>query len=165
MDTHALAVRAGELLTQLGLTLSVAESCTGGLLGAIIVDVPGSSKYFEGGAITYSNRLKEQILRVPVQILAQFGAVSAETATAMAHNARLLFATDVALSVTGIAGPGGGTPQKPVGLTYVALATAAGETHRRYVFEGSRRENREQAVRAAFELLLEALKSASGEDS
>lgn len=157
MDTFALSEQIGRLLKQRGLTLSVAESCTAGLLGATLADVPGSSGYFEGGAITYSNRLKELLVHVSPATLAHHGAVSPETAAAMAGGARRAFATGVGVAITGIAGPGGATLNKPVGLTYIAVSTADGEITRRYLFHGNRRENREQAVREALLLIGECL--------
>ena len=122
MDDSAqdLEEQVGELLSQRGWTLAVAESCTGGLLGHRITNVSGSSAYFEGGIISYSNEAKEAVLAVPREILIEHGAVSRETALAMARGARRVLGTDLAVSVTGIAGPGGATAEKPVGLAYIA---------------------------------------------
>jgi PncC family amidohydrolase len=157
MDTDSLAQAIGELLQERGLTLAVAESCTGGLLAGYITDIPGSSAYFEGGVIAYSYAVKEQVLGVPVGVLEQHGAVSPETAVAMARGVRELLQVDLALSVTGIAGPTGGTPEKPVGLVYIALASADGEECRKYLWTGDRWENREWSARAALEWLHEHL--------
>ncbi|MBI5836518.1 MAG: CinA family nicotinamide mononucleotide deamidase-related protein [Candidatus Eisenbacteria bacterium] len=115
----------GELLLPRGLTLVTAESCTGGLLGGRITRVPGSSAWYERGMVTYSNRAKQELLGVPGELLAEHGAVSAEVAAAMARGARERSGADVAVSITGIAGPGGGTPEKPVGLVFAGLDWSA----------------------------------------
>ena len=156
-DENALEVIVGLLLKQRGLTLAVAESCTGGLLGYYITNIPGSSAYFEGGVIAYSYEAKERVLNVPGDVLARYGAVSPQTAMAMARGVRHLLQVDLALSITGIAGPTGATPEKPVGLVYVALSSAHGEKCRRYVWQGDRQQNRELSARAALELLHEHL--------
>ena len=114
----------GRLLKKNGRMLSVAESCTGGLIGHRLTQVPGSSTYFERGAMTYSNQAKHEMLGVPLSMLKRYGAVSAEVAAAMAKGIRMNARTDIGLSVTGVAGPGGGTERKPVGLVYVGLSTA-----------------------------------------
>ena len=147
----------GDLLSRRGLTLAVAESCTGGLLGHRITNVSGSSAYFEGGVLSYSNEAKEQILGVPRETLVQHGAVSGEIALAMARGARRLFGTDIAVSLTGIAGPTGGTPDKPVGLVYVALAAEDAELLKEHVWSGDRTANKEQSAQAALELILKYL--------
>jgi len=157
MDTYSLAQAVGELLRQRHLTLAVAESCTGGLLGAYITNIPGSSSYFEGGVIAYSYEAKERVLNVPAGVLERHGAVSPETVMAMAKGVRQLLQADLALAITGIAGPAGATPDKPVGLVYIALASAQGEECRRYVWGGDRWQNRERSARAALELLQEHL--------
>ena len=122
-----LEERIGALLAARGLSLVTAESCTGGLVGHRLTNVSGSSSYYLGGLVTYSNRLKEQLLGVPPATLEEHGAVSEATARAMARGARLRLDADLALAVTGISGPTGGTPQKPVGLVYVALSSATAE--------------------------------------
>jgi len=152
-----LEEQLGEELRKRKLTLAVAESCTGGLLGSRITDVPGSSDYFLGGVIAYQNEVKESLLRVPHEVIAAHGAVSAQTAEAMASGCWDLFKCDIAVSITGIAGPGGGTVEKPVGLTYIGLATSRGVICRRFRWEGSRTQNKESSVRAAMELILSAL--------
>lgn len=162
MDIGCLAEAVGKLLQQHHLTLAVAESCTGGLLAARITDIPGSSAYFEGGVVAYSYEAKKRILGVSATTLEAHGAVSAETAIAMAEGMRRLLGVDLAIAITGIAGPTGATPQKPVGLTYIALACAQGAECRKYVWTGNRWENREQSVRAALELLQEYLETAKG---
>jgi len=153
----ALARRAGELLRARGLMLAVAESCTGGGLGDAITNIAGSSDYFAGGVIAYSYRAKERVLGVPHDILAAEGAVSPQVVTAMADNVRRLFDADLAVALSGIAGPGGGMPGKPVGLVYIALATPESTDWRRYVWRGNRIENKRASVGAALEWLIEYL--------
>lgn len=136
------------------LTVAVAESCTGGMLAAAITDQPGSSAYFKGGVVAYSNDIKERLLGVPADLLERHGAVSAEVARAMAEGARRALAADLAVSVTGIAGPEADGTEKPVGLTHVWLAEAGGGDGRRFVFKGDRWANRRQAVGEALALLL-----------
>ena len=143
----------GRLLTVQGMRVAVAESCTGGLVMHRLTNVPGSSRYVLGGVVAYANEVKMRTLHVPEEILVTHGAVSAETAQAMAGGVRRLFDVDVALAVTGIAGPTGSTPQKPVGLTYVALATTEVCRWRRYCWQGSRLHNKEASAEAALKLL------------
>ncbi|MCR4391254.1 MAG: nicotinamide-nucleotide amidohydrolase family protein [Candidatus Acetothermia bacterium] len=147
----------GERLRTRGLTLAVAESCTGGLLAMRITEVPGSSAYFRGGVVAYANDVKEHVLGVPSDVLRRFGAVSPECARAMAEGARRLLGADLALATTGIAGPGGGTPDKPVGLVYVALATERDVMVRKLRLVGSRQGNRWSASESALALLAEHL--------
>ncbi|MBA7645627.1 Nicotinamide-nucleotide amidohydrolase PncC [subsurface metagenome] len=157
MQSTDLEKQIGELLSERGWTLAVAESCTGGLLGHRITNVSGSSSYFRGGVISYSNEVKESILGVPEETLIEHGAVSKEIAQAMAQGARRLLGTDVALSVTGIAGPTGGTPEKPVGLVYVGLAAEGADLWEKHIWQGDRAENKQQSAQAALELLLKYL--------
>jgi PncC family amidohydrolase len=138
-----------------GMTVAVAESCTGGLVADAITDIPGSSGYFAGGVVSYSNEAKERLLAVPGAVLAAHGAVSAQVARAMAEGVRERFAASVAASVTGIAGPDGGSDAKPVGLTYVAVADADGVDVRRHVWSGDRAANKVASAAAVLELLLE----------
>jgi PncC family amidohydrolase len=152
-----LAQEAGVCLRGQGLSLAVAESCTGGGLGDAITDVAGSSDYFLGGVIAYSYGAKEALLGVPRALLEARGAVSAEVATAMAEGARRLLGADLALGITGIAGPTGGTPEKPVGLVYIALASAEGTSWRRFVWAGSRQESKRASERAALRMLIKHL--------
>ncbi len=158
----ALAERVGELLRQSRLTLATAESCTGGGLGDAITDVPGSSDYYLGGVIAYANAVKESLLGVPHEVLTAHGAVSAEVAVAMAVGARRLLGADLALASTGVAGPGGGTPEKPVGLVYIGLATPKGSEWRRCQWAGDRRQNKQLTVRAALEMALACLEELDG---
>ena len=142
-----------------GLTVAVAESCTGGLLGARITARPGSSDYFLGGVISYGNQAKIDLLDVPPGMLAQHGAVSEEVAGAMAAGARARLGADYALSVTGVAGPDGGTPEKPVGLVYLGCAGPGGTQVRRGSFPGDRESVRTFSATSALHLLRRALSS------
>ena len=135
-----------------GATLAVAESCTGGLLGARLTDIPGSSDVFLGGVIAYANDVKVRELGVPPDLLARHGAVSEEVVRAMAVGARGKFGATAALAITGIAGPGGGTDEKPVGLVWVCVATAERVEPRRIHSWGDRKEVRYRAAQAAMEL-------------
>lgn len=153
-EMEDLAKRAGKLLKKVSLTLSLAESCTGGLIAHRITDISGSSDYFLGGVVAYSNEAKEKILGVPHEILVQHGAVSEESARAMAEGARRLLASDLALAVTGIAGPTGGTPEKPVGLVYIALAAEGEVRCERHIWNGDRLQNKAQSAQAALEMLI-----------
>jgi PncC family amidohydrolase len=142
--------------------LATAESCTGGLLADRITDIPGSSDYFRGGVVVYSNALKEALLGVCPETLLAHGAVSEPTAREMARGARMRLGADVALAVTGIAGPTGGTSEKPLGLVYIALAAGDAEWCERHIWSGDRRANKEQSVAAALTLLLHYLESQGG---
>ncbi len=150
----------GGQLLQHGLTLVTAESCTGGLLSHRITNVSGSSDYYLGGVVSYSNELKEQLLGVRHDTLVAHGAVSEETAREMAQGARRHLGGDVALAVTGIAGPTGGTAEKPVGLVYIALAAPDAEVCERYVWQGDRLANKEQSAEAALRMLVSFLRGA-----
>lgn len=143
----------GEMLRAGKLTVAVAESCTGGLAGSRLTNIPGSSSYFVGGIIVYSNDVKTSTLGVSAEVLTKFGAVSEECARAMAEGAREMFKADIGLAVTGIAGPEGGSPEKPVGLVWIALAGASGTIARKFLFERDRARNRERAAQAALEML------------
>jgi nicotinamide-nucleotide amidase len=150
----------GRLLGELGKTLSVAESCTGGLIAHRLTEVPGSSRYFERGFITYSNQSKVDLLGVPEDLIREHGAVSEQVARAMARGARERGGTDMALAVTGIAGPGGGSRDKPVGLVYVALSDGAGDEVERYQLPGERFRIKRWASQLALNMLrLHLLKS------
>lgn len=151
----ALAERLQARCRAIGVRVATAESCTGGMIAAAITSVPGSSDYFLGGVVVYSDALKRALLGVNDALLASHGAVSAQVAVAMAHGARARTGADLAVAVTGISGPGGGTEDKPVGLTYVAVAGQAADVVRRFSWHGDRQENRVASARAALELLLE----------
>jgi nicotinamide-nucleotide amidase len=161
----SLATRLAEaLVTEAGakqLKLSCAESCTGGLAAAALTSVSGASAVFDQGFVTYANAAKHRALGVPLDLLASKGAVSGEVAAAMARGARDRAAADIAVSITGIAGPGGGSPQKPVGLVWFGLAESRGvRTERRTFAGGSREFVRGQARVQALRMLLEAVRRA-----
>jgi len=136
-----------------GATVALAESCTGGIVAAALTAIPGSSGYFLGGVVSYSDEAKRDLLGVDAATLEAHGAVSAQVARAMAEGARGRFGAAVAAAVTGIAGPDGGTPEKPVGLTYVAVADADGVDVRRFVWPGDRAANRRDSAVAVLEAL------------
>ena len=146
-----------ELAVSKGITASVAESCTGGLLGGRITSVPGSSEYFAGGVIAYSNRIKERILNVSAETLANFGAVSEQCAREMVVGVRELFGTELGIAITGIAGPSGGTADKPVGTVYIAVALGDRIVVERFRFGGDREAVRSQSVEAALEMAVKLL--------
>ncbi|CAN5865506.1 hypothetical protein BH24CHL6_BH24CHL6_02330 [soil metagenome] len=152
-----LAEQARLALGQRDLTVSSAESCTGGLLGHLLTEVPGISRHYRGGIISYSDEVKHSELGVAAATLARHGAVSAETCQEMAEGVRRRLGTDLAVAITGIAGPEGGTTAKPVGLTYVGVADQHGPIVRRFVWQGDRRANKLASARAGLELLLERL--------
>jgi len=153
-----LAEQVIRALIQRGLTLAVAESCTGGLIGHRLTNVPGSSGCFLGGVVAYHDRAKVDILGVDEELLSREGAVSEAVAVAMARGVRRLLDADLGVGVTGIAGPSGGTPEKPVGTVFIALADRSGEeVARRYRWEGEREENKERSAEAALEMVLEHL--------
>jgi nicotinamide-nucleotide amidase len=156
-EIFARAQQVGERLRQLGRSVAVAESCTGGLLGAALTDVPGSSDYFLGGVIAYADRVKVDQLAVPPSVLRTHGAVSLQTAAAMASGVRQLLRADIGVSITGVAGPGQ-EEGKPAGLTFIGLAAPQPITQR-FDWAGDRWANRRQSVLAALELLARALES------
>ncbi len=159
-DLLALSRRVGAALIDRGGTVCAAESCTGGLLLSTLTDCAGSSAYVVGGLVSYSNEAKTRLLGVREAALIAHGAVSEETAAEMAAGALALFGADYALSVTGIAGPGGGAAEKPVGLTYIGLAGADGLMRvERFVWDSDRLGNKAASVEAALRLLLRALKA------
>jgi PncC family amidohydrolase len=145
------------LLLQQKLTLCTAESCTGGLIAHLITNIPGSSEYFLGGIISYSNQAKVDLLGVSWNTLNSFGAVSQETVLEMAIGAREKFNADIAVSVSGVAGPGGGTPSKPVGTVWVGLATRNKNEARHFLFYGNREENKIQSANSALQFVIETL--------
>ncbi|MBF0565472.1 MAG: nicotinamide-nucleotide amidohydrolase family protein [Nitrospirae bacterium] len=157
-DSALLATKVVRLASELGKTLGLAESCTGGLVSAFITGVDGSSKIYAGGVVSYSNDVKESLLGVAHSTLDSHGAVSPETAVEMACGVRLNLGVDVGLSVTGIAGPGGGSVEKPVGLLYVAVSGPEDRQEcRRLLFSGSRRVVRLLTAKRALEMLLKFL--------
>jgi nicotinamide-nucleotide amidase len=164
-EIFALAKQVGERLRAQGRSLAVAESCTGGLLGGALTDVPGSSAYFLGGVISYADRVKVEQLQVPEATLRQYGAVSEQTAAAMATGVRQLLRADIGVSITGVAGPDA-EGAKPVGLTFIGIAAptlpspgGGGDSTatRRFQWTGDRWDNRRRSVIAALELLVQTL--------
>lgn len=148
-----LEVAVARLLVERGETLAVAESCTGGMVSNLLTDIPGSSHFFEHGLITYSNRAKIELLGIPLLVIEQHGAVSAETAVAMAEGVRRAAGTDYGVAITGIAGPGGGTAEKPVGLVFVACSDKNGSVCERHVFIHDRIGNKQRSTQAVLNLL------------
>ena len=138
-------------------TLAVAESCTGGMLGASITEMPGASEFFRGGVIAYHDDVKRQLLKVRREAVEEVGAVSEPVAQQMALGVRAALSADYGIGITGIAGPGGGTPEKPVGLVFICVSSAAGDLVRKFSFTGGREEVRRQAVAVSLELLQEKL--------
>lgn len=160
---NPLEIEVGQLLKERNLKLGVAESCTGGLLGSRITDVPGSSEYFLAGIVAYAYEAKVALLGVSWDTLNSKGAVSRETVLEMARGVRRALNVDIALSVSGIAGPGGGTPEKPVGTTWIGLAAADTEQAKLFQFIGDREQNKVSAADAALTLLLNYLQARQGE--
>ena len=146
-----------EAATKQNVTLATAESCTGGMVAAALTAVAGASASFKCGFITYSNESKQDVLAVPKAVLAKYGAVSEQVARAMAEGARAKAKTDFAVGITGIAGPTGGSSEKPVGTVYIALAGVEHSLCRHYVFSGDREEIRLKATQKALDLLFEPL--------
>lgn len=153
----AIEAELGKRLREREWTLATAESCSGGLISHRITNVAGSSDYFLGGVVSYSNGAKVRMLDVRPESLDSYGAVSEQVCREMAEGARNYFGSDVALAVTGIAGPGGGTPEKPVGLVYLAVTSLAGTKVERNQFSGDRESIKQQASDRALALLMEAL--------
>jgi len=153
----SLPEHVGSSLAQRGLTLAIAESCTGGLAAELLTRIPGSSRYFLGGVVVYANSAKTALLGVPAELIAAHGAVSAEVARAMAEGVRARLGADLGLAFTGVAGPDGGTEQKPVGLVHWALARATGTEQRERVFFGGRLDVRRRAAFAGFDLIRRSL--------
>ena len=158
-----LSGRIGKILSQKGLTVSTAESCSGGLLGHVLTGVSGSSTYYVGGVIAYSNPVKESQLGVSHDTLMQFGAVSHQTAREMAAGVRERLGAAIGLSTTGIAGPTGGTPEKPVGLVYIGISTQERTESYECHFSGGREDVKESTVNQVLNKLLGALTSMDGE--
>ncbi len=148
---------AGKLLRDLGLSIAVAESATGGLISDLITNAPGSSGYFRGSVVAYDNEIKVRVLGVREETLGKYGAVSHETGEEMAEGVRRLMDADIGLSDTGIAGPTGATPGKPVGLFYIGLSSKDGTQAEEHIFHGDRMENKRSAAQAALNMLREYL--------
>jgi len=146
-----------EMMHTRGLTLATAESCTGGLVSDRITNVSGSSEYFPGGVVAYAYEAKVNLLGVSWDTLNTHGAVSAETVLEMARGARRIFNTDIGISVSGIAGPTGGLPEKPVGTTWFGLATDTGEWTRHFIWDGNRIQNKQHSSEAALQFVVDYL--------
>jgi len=154
---NLVEVQIGTILRDRKLKLALAESCTGGLVGHRITDVPGSSEYFWGSIVSYAYEAKVALLGVSWNTLNAHGAVSRETVLEMARGARNVLSADIAVSVSGVAGPGGGAAEKPVGTTWIGLAARDREWAKRYQFSGTRAQNKASAAEAALQLLLDYL--------
>lgn len=149
------------LMVSSALKLSVAESCTGGLIAGRITDIAGSSEYFEGGVVSYSNEAKTRFLGVPEELLVGYGAVSREVAQSMAEGVRRATGSDVGLSVTGVAGPGGGSDLKPVGTVFIGLCWQGGILVKEFHFGGDRKKVRQQSSDAALQMIIDHLEGRS----
>ena len=157
-ERERLPDMVGQMLCARGYTISCAESCTGGLLTSTLTDVPGSSAYVMGSVVSYSNDVKSRILHVAEGTLSAHGAVSPETARAMAEGVRNLMQTDVGVGITGIAGPGGGTPDKPVGLVYIAVSALGKTSVEKNGFSGVRAEIKRAAVNKTLAMVQEMIR-------
>ena len=149
--------KIGVLLRARGLKIATAESCTGGLVADRITDVPGSSDYFVGGVVAYAYEAKVALIHVSWDTLRLHGAVSRETAIEMARGVRTALGADIGISVSGIAGPGGGMPEKPVGTTWISLSARDGDWARKFTWDGDRRTNKEYSTQAALKFVLDYL--------
>ncbi|MAS36455.1 MAG: competence protein ComA [Anaerolineaceae bacterium] len=158
MAEQTLEAQVGAALRDKGWTIGTAESCTGGLVLHRLTNIPGSSTYVLGGIVAYSNAIKQALLRVKQGTLLAYGAVSEQTAQEMAVGARQILKADIAVSITGIAGPGGGTTEKPVGLTYIGLAGPDDEVMvQRHIWDGDREAVKSASADAALQLVLDTL--------
>jgi len=153
----SLEQEVGDLLSQKGLTLGLVESATGGLISHLITNIPGSSDYYKGSVTAYSNEAKIKIVGVKEDTINQYGAVSPQVAEEMAQGGRKVLAADICLADTGIAGPTGATPGKPLGLFYIGLSHQAGTYSRKHNFQGNREQNKHLAAEAALDWLKEYL--------
>lgn len=149
--------QVGRLLVARGWMLATAESCTGGLIGHLLTEVPGSSDYYAGGIVAYANEVKTGILKVSPQDIRHYGAVSASVARAMARSVRTLFSVEIGLSATGIAGPTGGTPEKPVGTVYLGISSPLGEAIEQHIWPYEREMNKLASARRALDMVIELL--------
>jgi len=154
---NSLEVLVGQLMRDKGLKLATAESCTGGMLADRITNVPGSSEYFRGGVVAYAYEAKVALLEVSWDTLRAYGAVSQETVIEMARGARMALGADISVSVSGIAGPGGGMPDKPVGTTWIGLSTTEGDWARMFVWDGDRLQNKIFSAEAALQFIVNYL--------
>ncbi len=152
------STKLAQLLTQKHLTISIAESCTGGLVSHQLTDIPGASAFLLMAVIAYDNQAKMKVLKVPHALIAQHGAVSEAVALSMARGVRKILKTDIGLAITGIAGPSGGSAKKPVGTVFIAINTAQETLCQHYVFKGTRTRIKSQATNAALNLLIRLVK-------
>jgi PncC family amidohydrolase len=159
----SLEAEIGTILRSRGLKLATAESCTGGLVADRITDVPGSSDYFIGGVVAYAYEAKVALLHVSWDTLRKYGAVSRETVIEMARGVRTALGANIGVSISGIAGPGGGLPDKPVGTTWIGLSATDGDWARKFVWDGDRRANKESSAHAALQFVLDYLNGKAGE--
>ena len=155
--SELLEMKLRDLLRARKMKLAAAESCTGGLVSHRLTNVSGSSEYFPGGIVAYSYEAKANHLGVSWEILNSVGAVSRETVVQMARGARLMFEADIAVAISGIAGPAGGTDEKPVGFTWFGLAAAEGEWARNFIWDGDREENKHHSSEAALQFVVDYL--------
>lgn len=158
MIDNQLLNKVSERLKTLNLSIATAESCTGGLLAHSLTNISGSSEYFDRGIISYSNQAKQELLNVAEKTLQEHGAVSKQTAKAMAIGIRERSNVDIGISTTGIAGPTGGTKEKPVGLVYIGIADSKHVNVNKFLFSGNRVQNKESTCNAALEMLLNTIK-------
>ena len=161
MSDESLEILVGGLLRRRGLRLAMAESCTGGLVSHLVTNVAGASSYFVGGVTAYANQAKVRLLGVKWETLENYGAVSAETVIEMARGVRTALEADIGISTSGIAGPGGGTPGKPVGTVWIGLSARETETAQHFLWPGDRLAVKEQSAQAALALLAEYLQGAN----
>ena len=160
----ALEITAGELLRRRGLRLAVAESCTGGLIGHRITNIPGSSTYYMGSVTAYAYEAKVRLLGVRWETLEKYGAVSKETVLEMSRGVRNALAADIGIAVSGIAGPGGGTAEKPVGLTWIGLSAADVDEAWRFIWDGDRLQVKEHSAEQALQMLVDYLNAEDATD-
>ena len=157
MDFSEVLIELKNILDKKGFSVATAESCTGGFLGAVLTSIPGSSTYFQGSIVTYSNYQKINLLKVNEETLKNFGAVSEQCAVEMANNLKKIMNTDISISITGIAGPDGGTPNKPVGTVFASIIINEKEKNYKFQFSGNRNLIRLMTVRTIIEELLNLL--------
>lgn len=160
---ESLEIRLGQLFEGRDLWLAVTESSTGGLLGHMITNAPGSSTYFKGGVIAYANEVKADLLGVKSRTLDRYGAVSKETVIEMARGVRKVLEADIGVAISGIAGPGGGTAEKPVGTTVIGMSALETEIAEAYVFPGQRLDIKTQAAQSAIQMVIDYLQNISME--
>jgi len=153
-----LLKNVSSLLKEKKLKVATAESCTGGLIAHSLTNIPGSSDYFDRAIVSYSNKSKTELLEVPEDVLKKYGAVSKEVAKIMAESIRIKSNVDIGIATTGIAGPTGGTKEKPVGLVFIAISNPRSTLIRRYLFSGNRLQNKYYTCNAALKMILESFK-------